>query len=214
MWYELIFVVCADTTIIRTVFSFVICIYISIPIASVVNVIIIYISHAVISRSTIASSEELTEVTVCRIVGNSFLVTHIAKLRTSIELIHVTIADGCADAAGNWLCGIDSATKETCNVGSIDEPCDIAIHLLHTGTCHLTESPTVNVTFCILRILIRCRLINSGEVEVGIVTACNINRHFRRFSCILRMATIRKILEPCIAANKNIIGVFSIGIHS
>ena len=161
MWYELIFVVCADATIIRTVCSFVICIYIIIPIASVFCAIVVYISHAVISRSAIAGSKELTEMAVCCIGGNSFCVTHIAKLRTSIELIHVTVADGCPDAAGNWLGGIDSAAKETCNVSCINKPGDITLHLLHAGTGNLTESSTIYITFCVLCILIGTRLIDS-----------------------------------------------------
>ena len=51
---------------------------------------------------------------------------------------------------------------------------------------------------------------NTCEIEVRIVAASHIDRHFGRCVCLGRVATIRKIQEPRIAPNKQIVGILSI----
>ena len=139
---------------------------------------------------------------VCRIGSDSFFFVHISKLWTSIEFIYITVADGSTDTTGNRLGCIDATAKETCNVCSINKPCDITFNLLHTSTSYLSKASAVNIAFCVCGIFIGIWLINSGEIEISIITSSYIDRHFWRFVSLCSVATVGKILEPGIATNK------------
>ena len=157
----LVFVAARDT-LTRSVFS-TIGIFTGIIIATTdptIEIIILNFKFVVvlgtfpIDRSTtIASTEESSENTIGGCSHDGLFGHHITELRTTAEYAYMTILNRGTDVTSNLRTifnHFQSTAIKTFHVGMVNQPCDIAINILLSGTGHFPKLTTINIAFCIV----------------------------------------------------------------
>ena len=134
-------------------------------------------------------------------------------------MVNTTIRDDSHNIAFCNMGSIDSTTIEFIDICIIYLPRDVTISMsieiansLHTGSCHLVEATTVDITFGIVIIIVIRAIIVTGQIENIIIAACY--RDWRMFADELVLGFIlmdsdMKLFEPHIASYMIISNRFS-----
>ena len=147
-------------------------------VGEVYYVVVVSRCFAVVGITTISCSEVSAEGTVGGCGSDGTTICHVTELRTAAEQIDMTVADDGVDVAMHRLGKVDATSVETLDVGIVNNPCDITFVVrsadaFHTGTCHFSETSTVDIAFGIVIINGCLRLIKTSQVELGEITSCH-----------------------------------------
>ena len=118
------------------------------------------------------------------------------------------------------MCGIDATCVKFINVGIVYLPNDITIGItclgssihcestnaLHTCSSHLAEASTIDVTFCIVIIIIIGGIIHTCQIKNIKVSTCYRNGRMRTYDLLsILMGSNMELLKPYITTNMVII---------
>ena len=165
---------------------------------------------AVVRVAAIACTKISAKGTVRGRSGDSATMHHITELGTTAEQSYITVLDDRVNVTMDRFGSIDTSTIKFFNISMINDPGDITFTIrstdtFHTGTRHLSEAATTDITLGIIIVNKGLRLIIACKVELSEITASDRHgRMWRTFARIILMGASVELLEPYIASNMEI----------
>ena len=98
--------------------------------------------------------------------GLAIGIIHITELGTSTILIYYTIANGNIDITGNQFSCQCTATIELPYLGVVDKEIDITVDSFLSGSCHLLDPSSVNITMGVVLFWSYVLIIVTGKIDV------------------------------------------------